>query len=329
MYPALSEDARHSTAAADDAESAIGQLHWACRCIVALAERVPSDSTDTFHRAVALIHGTCEALAKCEHAGVDAAQLRRILAPARAIHARSPFIRRLQEWPRGYPGDFETIEWLCRAENRAEPGTFAHALERYALTSSIAQQHRNKVVFQAACILQALEEHAPARILSIACGSSPDIRSILGHVKPGAEFVLCDSDRDALTFSAQRLGALADRCGFVHGMVPRVLRQVGDRGPYHLIFAGGLFDYLPDRLVALTLRTAWRSLLAPGGRIVFTNIARGNPFRLWLEYLAEWRLIERSDDDIERICGEAGIASPVTLQRDSTGLATLGTVQRH
>ena len=28
------------------------------------------------------------------------------------IVAGSPFVARAQDWPRGYPGDFETIEWL-------------------------------------------------------------------------------------------------------------------------------------------------------------------------------------------------------------------------
>ncbi len=328
MFPALGEHASYSFRIANDVQSAIRQLHWACRSLVILAEGEPSDDTYAFHRVGALIHGICEALAKCEHAGVSPEDIRTVIGPARAVHARSPFVRRLQDWPRGYPGDFETIEWLWRAENHAAPGTFAHALERYALTSTIAQQHRNKVVFQAACVLEALERHPQARILSLACGSSPDVRTISGHVKPGARFVMCDSDPDALAFSAGRLTAIADRCRFVHGMVPRVLRQVRDDGPYHLIFAGGLFDYLSDRLVALSLGAAWRTLLAPGGRIVFTNIARGNPFRVWLENLAEWQLIERAESDVERICREAGISAPVTLDRESTGLALLASVRK-
>lgn len=39
------------------------------------------------------------------------------------LHSRSPFISRLQSWPRGYPGDFETIESLVQQINRATPGT--------------------------------------------------------------------------------------------------------------------------------------------------------------------------------------------------------------
>jgi extracellular factor (EF) 3-hydroxypalmitic acid methyl ester biosynthesis protein len=41
--------------------------------------------------------------------------------------------------------------------------------------------------------------------------------------------------------------------------------------------------------------------------VVFTNIARGNPFRVSIEYLGDWRLIERSEQDIVRLCHAAGI----------------------
>jgi SAM-dependent methyltransferase len=309
-----------------DRSTAIRSLEDACHRFVSLYRGPLTEPAHTFHQVVAAIHEMCTCLVQCESAGVDAAELRSLVASARQVHALSPFTRRLQEWPRGYPGDFETIEWLCTAENRGET-PLARALEHYALTASIAQQHRNKVAFQAAAILDAMHRHPDCRVLSLACGSNPDLRSIAGQVTNEARFVLCDGDLDALTFSSARLEAMGDRCEFVHGFVPRVLRSVRRSGPYHLIFAGGLFDYLSDRLIARTLAMSFGSLLAPGGRVVFTNIATGNPFRVWLEYLADWRLIERSEEDIGAICAEAGLAVRPVMQRDSTNLAILATVQ--
>ena len=225
----------------------------------------------------------------------------------------------------GYPGDFETIEWLWRGDNRAPAGTLAHAIETYALNAAIAQQHRNKVAFQAACMLQALATARPCRVLSIGCGGNPDLRTVIDSVPSSASFVLCDSDKDALSYSRAKLGPIADQCHLVHGMVPRVLRRVRDHGPFDLILAGGLFDYLSDRFIARTLSDAWGTLLAPGGRIVFTNIACGNPFRVWIEDMADWRLIERSEEDIATICREAGIPVVPTMVRDATSLAIVAT----
>jgi hypothetical protein len=292
-----------------------------------LATRPPQDSAYIFHAAVGAIHGICEALLGCEKAGVAPDVLRAMVGPIRQIHAQSPFMRRLQEWPRSYAGDYETIEWLWRAENRAQ-GLFARALEHYALTSAIAQQHRNKVAFQASCILETQLSHAPCRVLSLACGSSPDVRSIAQYVRPSTRFVLCDSDRGALEYSDSQLASISGQCELVHGRVPFALRSVRRYGPFHLIVAGGLFDYLPDHVVARTIDLAVASLLAQDGRIVFTNLATGNPFRVWLEYIADWPLLERSEADLLALAERVGLAASMTLKRDATGLAILASISK-
>ncbi len=293
--------------------------------LAVLETRTSAEPSSTFHHFVGLVHDLCTALMAAEAAGYTRQQLRDATRVAREIHRASPFARRLQDWPRGYAGDFETIEWLQNAVNRAVPGTLGWAIETYALTSAIAQQHRNKVALQAHCIREATLRKADCRVLSLACGSSPDLRSIVGSIPPAASFVLCDSDPDALAFSREHLGALGDRCRFVHGTVPRVLGRVAAGGRFDLVFAGGLFDYLPDRLAIRTLAIAHRTLLAPEGRLVFTNVAAGNPFRVWIEYLANWTLIERSEEDIRRLCAAAGFDAPL-VEREATGLAMIASV---
>jgi len=311
-----------------DPDAALADLGTACARLERVAKWSLVDGARQYHRAVSTIHDICEALTNCEAAGTPVDEIRDAVKTAREIHGASPFVTRLQQWPRGYAGDFETIEWLWRGDNRAPAGTLAHAIETYALNAAIAQQHRNKVSFQAACMLQAFATARPCRVLSIGCGSSPDLRTVIDQVPPSATVVLCDSDRDALSYSRAKLDPIGDRCHLVHGMVPRVLRQVKPLGPFDLVLAGGLFDYLSDRFIARTLSDAWNDLLAPGGRIVFTNIARGNPFRVWLEYLADWKLIERSEEDITAICQAAAIPVAPVLIRDATSLAIVATLRK-
>jgi hypothetical protein len=310
----------------NDPERALNRLAAACRQLEGLARFAVVGSTRHYHRAISIVHSICDSLTHCETAGVPDADIRATVKTAREIHGASPFVTRLQQWPRGYPGDFETIEWLWRGDNRAPAGTLAYAIENYALNASISQQHRNKVNFQAACMLQAFVTARPCRILSIGCGSSPDLRTVIDQVPSTATIVLCDSDEDALAYSRTKLEPIGAQIHLVHGMVPRVLRRVRDYGPFDLILAGGLFDYLSDRFIARTLADAW-SMLSPTGRIVFTNIATGNPFRVWIEYLGDWKLIERSESDVARICGDAGVAAPVMV-RDATELAIVATVRR-
>ncbi len=150
----------------------------------------------------------CRAIEACEQEGVDRREILAQLGAARAIHARSPFIARAQDWPQGYPGDYETIEYLCEAANRAEPGSLGYALEALALRSPITCQHRNKVAFQADAILSACNRKKDGvRILSIGCGGCRDVRSIAQPVlQAQAEFVLCDVDYEALDFTLHALG---------------------------------------------------------------------------------------------------------------------------
>jgi extracellular factor (EF) 3-hydroxypalmitic acid methyl ester biosynthesis protein len=314
--------------AADSHDRSVSQVRAACQRLESLAAGVNRSPERTFHGAVSAIHDLCLALDEAESAGVPSSVLRELTRGAREVHGRSPFIRRLQEWPRGYPGDFETIERLCRADNHAPAGTLAHVLETYALSAAISQQHRNKVALQASWIREAMRRGANPRVLSIACGSCPDLRSVAEDVPDGAAFVLCDGDANALEFSRVQLGPLAEQCVFVHGNVPRVLRRLPRSERYDLIFAGGLFDYLPDRFIIRTLHDAWHDLLAPGGRLAFTNIARGNPFRVWLEYVGSWPLIERSEADLIALCAAADIPVAPRVTHDDTGLSIIATLTK-
>jgi hypothetical protein len=65
-------------------------------------------------------------------------------------------------------------------------------------------------------------------------------------------------------------------------------------------------------------------LLRPGGVLFFTNIATGNPYRIWMTYLASWHLNERSELDLARSVESAAVpASALSVERDTTGLTLL------
>lgn len=277
-----------------------------------------------YHRLLAVVHQICASILGCEEAALTRSEILDILEPVRRIHARSPFVARLQQWPRGYPGDFETVEYLCSGENRAEEGTLERSCEAYALSRSIAQQHRNKVQHQAARIMRTLLANPlQNRIASLACGSCPDLRSIVDHLPALAgEVWLNDGDPAAIEFSAGALRSIRDRCHFRTGDVLSVARSL-PRGAFDLVLAGGLYDYLDARRATLLLKIAY-GLLGPGGTFFFTNIAEGNPYRTLIEYFGDWKLIERSEEDVLACCDAAGVPrSNVSIRREETGLALL------
>jgi len=280
---------------------------------------------ELYHRLLAIVHQLCAAILACENAAMSRDEILEVLDPVRRVHARSPFVERLQKWPRGYPGDFETVEYLIggAAANRAED-RIARSCEAYALSRSIAQQHRNKIQHQASRLMRTmLMNPGRTRIVSIACGSCPDLRLILDHLPPLAgELWLNDIDEDALTFSRKALQPIAEHCHFRQGDALTFARRL-PRGAYDLVLAGGLVDYLNERVTTLLIQLAFRAL-APGGVFYFTNIAAGNPYRPLIEYFGNWKLIERTEEDIYRYCENAGVGrGNVTIRRDETGLALL------
>jgi hypothetical protein len=66
-----------------------------------------SDDPGAYNRAALTVHLLNLAMFECERAGVPDDDLRRRLSDVRRSYARSAFVRRLQTWPRGYPGDWE------------------------------------------------------------------------------------------------------------------------------------------------------------------------------------------------------------------------------
>lgn len=286
-------------------------------------------SADGLHLAISLSHRLQLTIGELQKLGWSREQIVKRVEPARAVHGESPFIRRLQDWPRGYPGDFETIEYLMQQVNRATPGRLSYWLEEYALGSALAQQHRNKADLQARTILESVlscgQGTEEPRVLVLAAGGSPDLRQIQSILSTQRfRAVLLDQDADALAFSAEHLRLIGNRLTLVRRNVIRGLQDVRQHGPFQLVLAGGLFDYLPDRIATLVLRYAREHLLVPGGQVVFTNIADTNLYRPWMEHMAEWMLIHRNASDLRRLTLDAGFPdTAVDITSERTGLTLI------
>lgn len=310
-------------------DTAIADLRLASDAFGAFADGDFAEPS-RYHDVVASVHGLCSRIAAAERAGAATEAIREAVAAARIAHGRSPFIRRLQTWPRGYAGDFETIEYLIGHCVQAAPHTAEYWLEYLALSCPVAQQHRNKVLAQAQEITAAILSRPSPKVLVLAAGSGPDLMLALPVLRERQfSLVLNDGDAGAVAFSTSRLAAIQHQLLTVPGNVLSSAGRLAPHGPFDLVLAGGLFDYLPDRHAEFLLRAAWERLLAPGGRLFLTNIGRGNPYRVWIEYLADWRLIERSEAELRQLVASAcGPGSVCSVVPEGTGLTWLVSVDR-
>jgi SAM-dependent methyltransferase len=257
--------------------------------------------------------------------GATYQQVERASEPALRAKARSAFLRRLREWPRGYPGDFETIEYMMEATNHSEPGSLEYFCEEYLLRSPPASQHRNKLWAQAEVIQRVARESPRAKILSLGCGGGLDLDMASGLLnRVAAHVTLCDIEADALALCLKRLNSARVNATVIEGNALQRLPELGAHGPFDLVVAGGLFDYIPDALLKRYLPRMVRDLVRPGGTFFFTNIAKGNPYGTWLRVFGNWQLHERSEVDLRELGLRAlGIGGDIGIRRDTTGLAFL------
>lgn len=301
-----------------------GLLDESVQAFTALDRRVFRSSAHRFNAVAACMYDLSACLHLVESSGVSREVIAAIVRPARALCSRSPFVRRLQEWPRGYAGDFETIEYIAAGRNQAAPGTVAHAIEDYALNCAPACQHRNKLAEQVKRIQHVCRQTPRPRLLVLGTGGGLDLWAALPDLAfSNAAVVLNDHDPDALALCGSRLAELGAGVTRLPGNVLTLREEIRSGGPYDLILAGGLFDYIPDRHLRRLIRRLVDALTPVSGRMFFTNIAEDHPFECQLRYLASWELIGRTEDQIRAICGTETRAVPLTITRDVSGLTYL------
>jgi extracellular factor (EF) 3-hydroxypalmitic acid methyl ester biosynthesis protein len=288
-----------------------------------LDERFGMDEAANHHMVVSQVHSLLATILELESLGVAKETIHAAVTDVREMHADSPLIARMQTWPRGYAGDYETVEMILSGRCVSQKGTLAYHLERYVLDCPASQQHRNKVAVQANLIRSTMTENPEAAILVVACGGCPDLRMLFDELKTfRGQLWLNDIDKEALESSAGRIAQVLPHVKSEPGNVVELLRGAKSLPRFDLIVAGGLFDYLDDRVARFVIKGAY-SCLRPRGRFFFTNIG-SNPYRPWMEYCGEWFLRERDAETLRSLVIESGVpAQNIRLSTETTGLTNL------
>ena len=201
----------------------------------------------------------------------------------------------------------------------------------------MASQHRSKVSAHTEFLLRVLEQGVgrPIRILNIGCGPSYDVRQAIGWLQNDSlgEVILADLDSEALSFSELKLKQ-NDRglvFTYVADDVLQVIRRFSrreDLGSFDAVLFGGLFDYIPDRIISLVLKKS-RFLLASGGEIMFSQVSRDNPDRVFMKWFGDWELLERDETELTDLCLKAGFdETHINMERERTHCAIVCRLNR-
>jgi len=229
--------------------------------------------------------------------------------------------------PRGYAGDYLTIEMMYDDVPQGDRRLGRH-IDRWFLSTPAARAVKNRR--QLVCetlrdLAEGRTNDAPLRVTSLACGPARELFDLYGSDSvPHIEATCIDIDRDALEYASEKAVAfgVSDRMRFVRDNV--VLLSLG-RGhtvlpPQDVIYSIGLTDYLTDDQV-VDLCSWMHDNLERGGTAFIGNFAAGQPNRMLMDNLLEWRLIHRTPEEMTALFGRSRFGeAPVEVRFEPAGV---------
>lgn len=248
----------------------------------------------------------------------------------------APFFYRTFRKPLGYAGDYEMVNMMLR--DPLEGGSmFAKMLNLFFLNTPPVVAHRNRITYLVDRLKEDIQrvqaEGRPCRIFNLGCGPAREIQDLMAtsDLSNQARFTLLDFNDETLAHTGKLLEVLRAKhqrtttVQMIKKSVHQILKDAGKPlpemmpGSYDLVYCAGLFDYLSDR-ICKKLMTIFYELVAPGGRLIATNVDSSNPSKNWMEYVVEWHLVYRDEKILKTLRPDGAAPELATIHRDSTGV---------
>lgn len=230
--------------------------------------------------------------------------------------------------PRGYAGDFFTIEMMYNDE-AAGDGRLGRYIDRWALDLEVSRAVKNRRRLLNQAIKEAAAAATPASgptyITSLASGPARELFDLCaGDHLPDVKVTCIDIDNQALAYAAEIAEKLnvADRFSFAQDNLVRLAHGRGKTvlRPQHLMYSVGLIDYLRDDFVIKLLNWIHEKLL-PGGLAIVGNFDKANPSKSFMDHIIEWELIHRSKDDLRGLFARSAFGeSEIDVRSEEAGI---------
>lgn len=231
--------------------------------------------------------------------------------------------------PFGYAGDFRIIDSIY--ENNPSTMGFDRLFDNYFQMSAISVAVRNrKEDFKRIIIDQIKKKKGNAiKIMDLGSGPCREIKEILSAEefknRKNIAFDCYDSDERSIEYAKSVVKGNSS----VKFFKENVLRLAVDKniskrikGRYDLIYSTGLFDYL-DYKVSVRLIRNLKELLKKNGVMAISDVRDkySNPSVHYMEWMGEWNLIYRNDEDFEKIFMDAGFEkNKLNMQYEQQGI---------
>ncbi|MDH5653680.1 MAG: class I SAM-dependent methyltransferase [Gammaproteobacteria bacterium] len=229
---------------------------------------------------------------------------------------RAPFVHRAYSKPLGYAGDYEMVNMMFR-DPRDGPTLYAQLINYLYLQVGPVKAHRNRIDILVEHLSRLVSSHSEkftvANILNIGCGPAIEIQRLIKYVplQNSCAFRLLDFNQETLSYVKNTLDDLMQQhanfieIDYIHESVHSLLKQSTKKQStiseeYDFVYCAGLFDYLSDK-VCNRLINLYYQWVKPGGTLLVTNVHPCNPDRWAMEYIAEWFLIYRNEEQMKKL----------------------------
>jgi extracellular factor (EF) 3-hydroxypalmitic acid methyl ester biosynthesis protein len=213
--------------------------------------------------------------------------------------------------PRGYAGDFYTIELVYQDSPKGD-GRLGRYIDRWFLDMPVTRGVMNRRGLLGKAIkeiMAAWNKAEPMLITNLASGPAREVFDLFAEAAPpNLHATLVDIDHEALAFTANlaKERGLTDQLTFAQDNVVRLSQGRGKTvlSPQQMIYSIGLCDYLKDSIVVTLLNWIYDQLL-PGGTVVLGNLDVSNPNKAFMDHVLEWPLIYRTADQLRELFGRS------------------------
>ncbi|MBI2631789.1 class I SAM-dependent methyltransferase [Candidatus Pacearchaeota archaeon] len=231
--------------------------------------------------------------------------------------------------PKGFPGDFKLLERIYEnvpvisgadgnSQNSQGVGLY---LDRWFLDSHLAHAVRSRKNFMRDYLtLRLKQREKPLCILNLASGPCREWQELSENLDlNGVKLIGVDIDKEALEYTKLKLKGMTERGLELNAsednilkMALRKIEPVKDKyGLQDLVYSIGLFDYLPDNMLAKVVTRGY-DLLKQNGKMVLAFKDKEMYRTTRYDWMTDWTFQPRNQTSITQFLQNNGYASDQT-----------------
>lgn len=248
-----------------------------------------------------------------------------IAHPVRYLVHQDPLSERAFFKPRGYPGDPVLLDFFYGGEpvksNLENATELGRSIYHYTSNTRVARALRRRREILATLIDRVSFATDGCRILTLDCGHLREVEICTALKQNRVDrFLALDRDPESLRVVQEQFGPLGIETAV--STVSELVTGARHLGEFDLVYAAGLYDYLP-RGVAARLTEALFKTMRPGGTLLVTNMVHGIRDAGYMEAFMDWTLIYRNAQEVFSLTStlpEDEVADRRTFAEESGGI---------